>query len=401
MNERIQIPQHAKEILERLNQHGFEAYVVGGCVRDSLLGRQPEDWDITTSARPEQVKAIFGRTIDTGIQHGTVTIMRGKTGYEVTTYRIDGEYEDSRHPKNVEFTSNLTEDLKRRDFTINAMAYNPKEGLVDVFGGEEDLKAGIVRCVGFAMDRFTEDALRILRALRFSAQLGSGIEENTWNAIKDLGPNLAHVSKERIQMELTKLLLSAHPQEIKNVFTCGLEGYVSDTFSHIQPKEIHIPSELPSQKYLRWAAFLKNQEPTQAVQILRELKMDHDTMTKVKVLVGWLRRPIGEGEAKIRRTMSQMTQELYDSLLLLKEAVAEEIPESPGKIEEIQTLSQEIRRRGDCVGLKTLAVTGKDLIEAGMRPGKELGEMLQSLLNLVLEHPEMNQKELLLRQLKL
>ena len=184
MNERIQIPQHAKEILERLNQHGFEAYVVGGCVRDSLLGRQPEDWDITTSARPEQVKAIFGRTIDTGIQHGTVTIMRGKTGYEVTTYRIDGEYEDSRHPKNVEFTSNLTEDLKRRDFTINAMAYNPKEGLVDVFGGEEDLKAGIVRCVGFAMDRFTEDALRILRALRFSAQLGFGIEENTWNAIK-------------------------------------------------------------------------------------------------------------------------------------------------------------------------------------------------------------------------
>lgn len=165
----VQVPKHAQEILEQLNNHGFEAYVVGGCVRDSLLHRVPGDWDITTSARPEQVKAIFGHTIDTGLQHGTVTIMRDKVGYEVTTYRIDGEYEDGRHPKEVEFTSNLLEDLKRRDFTINAMAYNPKEGLVDAFEGIQDLKEKRIRCVGNALERFTEDALRILRAIRFSS----------------------------------------------------------------------------------------------------------------------------------------------------------------------------------------------------------------------------------------
>ena len=202
----VQVPKHAQEILEQLNNHGFEAYVVGGCVRDSLLHRVPGDWDITTSARPEQVKAIFGHTIDTGLQHGTVTIMRDKVGYEVTTYRIDGEYEDGRHPKEVEFTSNLLEDLKRRDFTINAMAYNPKEGLVDAFEGIRDLKEKRIRCVGNALERFTEDALRILRAIRFSAQLGFSIEESTWEAIKVIAPNLIHVSKERIQVELTKLL---------------------------------------------------------------------------------------------------------------------------------------------------------------------------------------------------
>ena len=180
----IRMPKEAQEILEKLNAHGYEAYIVGGCVRDSLLEKEPEDWDITTSAKPEEVKSVFGRTIDTGIQHGTVTIMRGKTGYEVTTYRIDGEYEDGRHPKTVEFTSNLKEDLKRRDFTINAMAYSPREGLIDIFGGVRDLQAGIIRCVGTAADRFTEDALRILRAIRFCAQLGFKIEENTWHSIK-------------------------------------------------------------------------------------------------------------------------------------------------------------------------------------------------------------------------
>ena len=182
----LQVPKHAQEILEQLNNHGFEAYVVGGCVRDSLLHRVPGDWDITTSARPEQVKAIFGHTIDTGLQHGTVTIMRDKVGYEVTTYRIDGEYEDGRHPKEVEFTSNLLEDLKRRDFTINAMAYNETEGLIDIFGGLQDIGAKLIRCVGNPEERFGEDALRIMRAIRFSAQLGYEIHEDTEAAIRKL-----------------------------------------------------------------------------------------------------------------------------------------------------------------------------------------------------------------------
>ena len=168
----IEIPEKAEQILQTLHKSGFEAYVVGGCVRDSILGRLPEDWDITTSASPEQVKALFGRTIDTGIEHGTVTVMFGKEGFEVTTYRIDGDYEDCRHPKEVIFTSSLTEDLKRRDFTINAMAYSHEDGLVDKFGGMDDLKDKVIRCVGDPRERFSEDALRMMRAVRFAAQLG-------------------------------------------------------------------------------------------------------------------------------------------------------------------------------------------------------------------------------------
>lgn len=402
----IQIPKQAQEIIEKLNQHGYEAYVVGGCVRDCLLGRIPGDWDITTSAKPEEVKSIFGRTIDTGIQHGTVTIMRGKVGYEVTTYRIDGEYEDGRHPKAVEFTSNLLEDLKRRDFTINAMAYSHTAGLVDAFEGIEDLEAGKIRCVGKAMDRFSEDALRILRAIRFSAQLGFGIEEETWNAIQIIGPNLAHVSKERILVELTKMLLSDHPDTIKMVFVCGLEPYIADTFSEIRPETISVHPSLPSVRYMRWAAFLKNQTPGEAEQILKELKADNDTTAKVKTLVQWWKQPIGNSQPEIRRTMSQMTEELYDALLLLKRAVLEgeqlvtAVPETPEEVETICRHSEEIRRRGDCISLKTLAVTGKDLIQAGMKPGKCLGETLNYLLNLVLENPERNEKELLIREAK-
>src|SRR5699024_3207230 len=180
--EKITIPENVRTILKTLNENGFEAYAVGGCVRDSLMGRIPNDWDITTSALPLEVKGLFRKTVDTGIQHGTVTVLLGGGAYEVTTYRLDGEYEDSRHPKTVEFTSLLSEDLRRRDFTINAMAANEEE-LVDLFGGREDLEARIIRCVGDANERFSEDALRILRAVRFAAQLGFSIEEKTMEAI--------------------------------------------------------------------------------------------------------------------------------------------------------------------------------------------------------------------------
>lgn len=395
----MQVPEAAKEILGKLNRHGFEAYVVGGCVRDSLLHRTPGDWDITTSARPEEVKAIFGHTIDTGLQHGTVTIMRERVGYEVTTYRIDGEYEDGRHPKAVEFTSNLLEDLRRRDFTINAMAYNPKEGLVDAFEGIHDLREKRIRCVGNAIERFTEDALRILRAIRFSAQLGFSIEESTWEAIRVIAPNLIHVSKERIQVELTKLLLSEHPDEIKKVFERELESRICDDFPKIAPDRISINPALPVVKSVRWAAFLRHQTPEEAVAILRQLKLDNDTVGRVKTLVQWWRRPIGASQTQIRRTMSAMTPDLYDDLLALKASIAETELEAEGCAEDMDWLrlqTKEIRSRKDCVSLKELAVTGADLIQVGMKPGKELGETLKDMLELVLEHPEMNTREQLM-----
>lgn len=388
----MQIPEAAEEIIRQLNLAGYEAFVVGGCVRDTLLGRQPEDWDITTSAKPEQVKAIFGRTIDTGILHGTVTIMKGKSGFEVTTYRIDGEYEDGRHPKSVEFTANLIEDLKRRDFTINAMAYSYETGLVDAFGGMEDLKQKRIRCVGRPEDRFTEDALRILRAVRFSAQLGFEIEPETKQAISAIAPNLIHVSKERVQVELTKLLLSTHPDYIREVFETGISPYITPGFSHIPKERIAISSSLPAVKSLRWAAFLRLVEEKEAVRILRDLKMDNDTISKTGTLVKWWDKQIPADPPQIRRIMSQMTPELYDYLILLKQSVGTE------DLAEVVRLTSEIRAAGDCISLKTMALTGKDLIESGMKPGRQLGETLNRLFDQVLEHPEYNYREYLLKE---
>ncbi len=229
----IKLPKNVKKIIDALTSKGYEAYAVGGCVRDALLEREPDDWDITTSAKPEQVKELFSNTIDTGIQHGTVTVMLDHVGYEVTTYRIDGEYEDCRHPKEVTFTTKLSEDLLRRDFTINAMAYNETEGIIDLFGGMDDLNNKIIRCVGEASERFDEDALRILRAFRFSAQLGFSIEEKTLKAASERAANLQKVSAERIRVELNKLLLSKNPDRLFDAREAGVTKVVLPEFDAI------------------------------------------------------------------------------------------------------------------------------------------------------------------------
>ena len=218
----IKLPEKVKYIISRLEKNGYEAYAVGGCVRDSILDRVPEDWDITTSAKPEEVKKLFQATIDTGLQHGTVTVVIEKEGYEVTTFRLDGDYSDGRHPDRVAFTSSLTEDLKRRDFTINAMAYSENTGLIDRFDGEKDLEDGIIRAVGDAEERFSEDALRMLRAIRFAGQLNFDIAEKTFDAIKKLSPDISKVSVERIAKELEKLLLSGNPEYITLVYEAGI-----------------------------------------------------------------------------------------------------------------------------------------------------------------------------------
>ena len=239
MINRIELPKHVNHIIHRLQEHGFDAYAVGGCVRDTLLGRVPQDWDITTSATPERVKQLFSHTIDTGIEHGTVTVMLEHVGYEVTTYRIDGEYEDGRHPKEVTFTDNLKEDLRRRDFTINAMAYNDERGLVDVFDGVGDLEHHVIRCVGDARERFTEDALRMLRAVRFAAQLDFSIEEETKEAVRLLAPTIAKVSAERIQMELVKLLCSGKPALLETAYDLGLTAVFLPEFDRMMQTPQH------------------------------------------------------------------------------------------------------------------------------------------------------------------
>ena len=395
----ITIPQEVEEIIEKLSQHGYDAYAVGGCVRDTLLGRIPGDWDITTSATPQQVKAVFSKTIDTGIQHGTVTVMKNHVGYEVTTYRIDGEYEDGRHPKSVEFTSNLKEDLRRRDFTINAMAYSHETGIVDEFGGMEDLKNHVIRCVGCAEDRFTEDALRILRAIRFAAQLGFTIETETWNAIRKIAPNLVHVSKERIQTELTKLLLSPNPQQMNLVYETGISPYVSENFHQVDRTGLKLDESLPKRKHIRWAAFLKNGTEQEAAAVLKDLKLDNDTINRVKVLVRWINVPLIPDKTQLRRVMSRMEPELYDDLVTLKRFLSPQV-QSEEELEEIWSLSRQIRESRDCTGLKELAVTGADVIAAGVKPGKAVGEVLTQLLDLVLEDPEKNRREYLVEEIK-
>ena len=218
----LQLPIEVKNIISKLEQNGHEAYAVGGCVRDCILGKTPKDWDITTSAKPEEIKSLFKKTVDTGIQHGTVTIIENHTGYEVTTYRLDGKYSDGRHPESVEFTPDLKEDLKRRDFTINAMAYNDENGLVDEFCGQEDLKNGIIRCVGDPAKRFEEDALRMMRAVRFSARFGFDIESKTKQAIVDLAPTLDRISMERIREEFIGVITSPNPSKIHELYHMGL-----------------------------------------------------------------------------------------------------------------------------------------------------------------------------------
>lgn len=397
------MPVQVEEILTRLREHGYEAYAVGGCVRDAILGRIPGDWDITTSAHPDEVKRVFGHTIDTGLQHGTVTVMRDHIGYEITTYRIDGEYEDGRHPKEVVFTRELREDLRRRDFTINAMAYSHETGIVDIFGGAEDLAEHRIRCVGDAIERFTEDALRILRAVRFSAQLDFSIEKATWKALCELAPSLVHVSKERIQVELTKTLLSDRPEFIWKTEAAGLAPYITKTFSDVfaawnvrYDNFAGTAAHLPMKKALRWAYFLAPAGEKICIKVLKELKMDNDTIDKAKVLSRFAYEEIRSDESSVRHVMSAMEDDVFDWLLLLKEVL---MPECACEIQNIRDLAKKIRERGDCIRLKDLAVTGKDLIQAGIKPGPELGKKLQILFEKVLEDPKCNTREKLLAEL--
>jgi len=433
----LEIPKNAETILHILENAGYEAYVVGGCVRDSILGRKPDDWDITTSAKPEQVKELFHRTVDTGLQHGTVTVLMEKEGYEVTTYRVDGEYEDGRHPKEVTFTASLEEDLKRRDFTINAMAYNPSGGLVDLFGGLEDIDRKIIRCVGDPLERFTEDALRIMRAVRFSAQLGFSIEEETRKALKVLAPNLKHVSAERIQVELVKLLMSPHPDYLRTAYEAGITAEFLPEFdacmetSQNTPHHcytvgehiLHSLCHVRADRVLRITMLLHdigkpvvrktdengrdhfkthgNAGEKMAGQILRRLKFDNDTIRKVTRLVKWHDdRP--EGTLKsVRRAVNRIGEDLFPLYLEVQQAdmLAQSLyrrSEKQARLDSVRDAYRQIIEEKQCVSLKTLAVTGRDLIENGYRPGREIGEKLEKLLNLVLEDPEKNQKEILL-----
>lgn len=402
---KIILPEDVKNIILKLTENGYEAYAVGGCVRDSILCRIPGDWDITTSAKPQEVKELFRRTIDTGIEHGTVTVMIGHNGYEVTTYRVDGEYEDSRHPKKVEFTSSLREDLRRRDFTINAMAYNETEGMVDMFDGQGDIERCLIRCVGDPIERFTEDALRMLRAVRFSAQLGFDIETETANAIKELAPTIAKISQERIHTEIGKTLLSPHPDYFVRAYEYGITKMVFPLFDAVREKEIVLQmlKAVPQELFYKYAVlFIENTEE-QAIATLKTLKMDNDTINNTACLVKYHMLEATVDETEIRHLINKLGELKIANILLFEKAYCEVVGDNQRKtkIEEMHNIYDIIIKRGDCTDIKNLAIKGSDLIEKGVAPGKEMGNMLKKCLEYVLENPENNTKDVLFRKLNL
>ena len=437
----MNLPADVQNIINVLESNGHEAYAVGGCVRDCILGKVPHDWDITTSALPEQVKALFSRTFDTGIEHGTVTVLMQGVGYEVTTYRVDGKYEDGRHPKEVTFTASLEEDLKRRDFTINAMAYNDTRGLVDLFGGKEDLDNGIIRAVGNPTERFTEDALRMLRALRFSAQLGFEIEPNTYEAIKTLAPTLERISAERIQVELVKLVTSDHPEKIRDVYETGLTQIFFPEFDEMmscdQINKHHQYSVgehtivsmglVEADKVLRLAMLLHDvakpackttdengqnhfklhpiQGAKMARTILRRLKFDNDTTDRVCNLVTNHddRPPITE--RNVRRMIIRVGQENFKDLLAVKRAdcLAQSMYRREEKlkyVDDLEVAFNSIIAAGDCLRIKDLQINGKDLIDLGVPQGTRIGEILNAVFDEVVEDPQLNNREYLLKRAK-
>lgn len=437
----IHIPTGARKIIARLEQHGYEAYIVGGCVRDSLMGKRPSDWDICTSARAEEMMALFEdkRVIPTGIQHGTLTILAEDGAYEVTTFRIDGEYLDHRHPKSVAFTRELAEDLSRRDFTINAMAWHPERGLIDLFGGVEDLRDRLVRAVGDPVQRFNEDGLRMLRMVRFATVLDFDYDPATYDAVRKQGHLLQYISKERIQVELNKILLAAHPARgLEDLYTLGMYPYIIpmmchtvgfaqrgghhflDVFEHsllavgvIAPElvlrltmllhDIGKPFVWDSSESLSYDRFDDHAAVSAklAGKILRDLKYDNATRKDVVELIAHHNDILLPDPANVRRALARLGEVQTRRLVQVKVAdlIAHDLAGEREKIlalfAEISDVIDEVVARGDCTSVKALAIGGQDMMALGLS-GRAIGQMLNAALELVLEKPEMNTRETLL-----
>ena len=437
----IHIPTGARKIIARLEQHGYEAYIVGGCVRDSLMGKRPSDWDICTSARAEEMMALFEdkRVIPTGIQHGTLTILAEDGAYEVTTFRIDGEYLDHRHPKSVAFTRELAEDLSRRDFTINAMAWHPERELIDLFGGVEDLRDRLVRAVGDPVQRFNEDGLRMLRMVRFATVLDFDYDPATYDAVRKQGHLLQYISKERIQVELNKILLAAHPARgLEDLYTLGMYPYIIpmmchtvgfaqrgghhflDVFEHsllavgvIAPElvlrltmllhDIGKPFVWDSSESLSYDRFDDHAAVSAklAGKILRDLKYDNATRKDVVELIAHHNDILLPDPVNVRRALARLGEVQTRRLVQVKVAdlIAHDLAGEREKIltlfAEISDVIDEVVARGDCTSVKALAIGGQDMMALGLS-GRSIGQMLNAALELVLEKPEMNTRETLL-----
>lgn len=401
----MKMPMEALKIINTLNNAGFEAYIVGGCVRDEILGIAPKDWDITTSALPEQVKELFPHTVDTGLKHGTVTIVENKTNFEVTTYRIDGEYADFRHPEEVIFTQNLKEDLRRRDFTMNAIAYCDSDGFMDFFDGIGDIKRKIIKGVGSPSKRFNEDALRMLRAVRFSAQLDFDIEDNTYKAIKENAHLIKNVSAERIREELFKLIMSDFPERLVQLIDSGLSEYVLPIINIPDRKELDLLlmaiKKSTKDLSVRLGILFNFISAKEAEKVLKDLKSDNKTIKEVTVIVEYCKKDLQDDRRQTRYILSEIGEELYKKVL----NALFYIYYAKGNLVLCKTCDNifdeidETIRKAHCFSLKTLELNGNILKANGIENGKEIGNILKKALKYVLDEPSQNKKEILISKI--
>lgn len=438
---KINLSKNAEEVINLLTQNGFEAYVVGGAVRDFLLGKSVSDYDIATSALPEETMKVFEgyRVIETGLKHGTVTVIVGGEPFEITTYRIDGSYSDNRHPEKVTFSRKLTDDLSRRDFTVNAMAYNPVDGLVDPFGGVEDLKNGIIRTVGNPDVRFGEDALRILRCIRFASVLGFEIEDGVSESIKRNKWLLKNISAERIFSELKKLIcgkyahvvLEKYPDVITEIIPelSASVGFLQKNIYHVYDVYMHTVKAIEAsennllvrlallfhdcgkplactcdEKGVRHFRGHEAISAQLAEKALLRLRCDTKTLKTVKKLILYHDYRIKEEKASVKHLLTKLSFDearLYAKIRYGDMAShAEKYRLDEGFPLRIIAMINEIEENGECVNIKTLAITGDDLLEAGIPKGKIMGEILQALVEETINCNLPNEKEILLKRAK-
>ena len=385
----IRPPKYVRQILVTLQGRGYPAYLVGGCVRDMLLGVRPHDWDICTGALPEQVLALFPGSRPTGLRHGTVTVVLGSRTVEVTTFRTEGSYTDHRRPDMVSFVGDLTTDLSRRDFTMNAIALSAEGLIADPFGGVEDIRARRIRCVGTPAERFEEDALRMLRALRFSAKLGFDVDLITLAAIREKAPLAAHLAAERVRDELEKILLSGAPETFISVSDLGLlDRYLDRRLPAAAGLEAL--QSLPRRRGERWAALCVVLERygciPNAGPFADALRLDKRTGHLCADVAALLRQPPPETPLEWKRLLRRYGVDTVSCAARCFDAF-----QGDGCYRALHT----VLKSGECFSLRHLAVTGEDLTALGLR-GRELGDMLNFLLDYVMEYPANNRRELLL-----
>ncbi len=437
----IQLPPHVERILTLLNQAGYKAYVVGGCVRDALLSKTPKDWDICTSALPDDMERVFRgfRVVETGLKHGTLTVVLDGIPYEITTFRVDGAYTDHRHPDGVTFVTDVRDDLARRDFTVNAMAYHPAEGLIDAFGGQEDLQRRVIRCVGLPEERFREDALRILRALRFASVYGFAIDEETAKAAHRLKETLNLVAAERIRVELGKLLCGQGCGNILRTYR--------DILGQILPQLIPMfdfPQCSPHHRFNVWEHTVRSVENIAPNEILRfamllhdagkpatfscdasgvghfyghaacsekiaeevmaRLRMDKATAQRVILLVKHHDISLSDDSRLLKRRLNQFGEEALRQLMDVQEA--DQLAKGTCDPADIRASAAALRQALDallasspCFTLKSLAVNGRDMASFGLK-GSAIGDTLQHLLSCVMDDTLPNEKESLMQEAK-